>query len=114
MVQASSAAPPHQDFDLFSPEMGGTCPGLAALRAQCHTGRSPWSARQVSLHLRPWDKGAMLSHCVAREVTVCDSGGAATTMFHSCLVLLPYLVLQGNLWQSVRAFESLRASEQQR
>lgn len=60
--------------------------------------------------------GAALSHCTAGEVTVCDSGGVSTSIFESCFVLLRTNALPGaaRKFVGVPAFETLRASKQQR
>lgn len=77
----------------------------------------------MSLRLKPQGfclvaeqcEGAVLSRCAAREVTVCDGGGASTSMFEICFVLLR---TNGpgaeKKFMAVPAFESLRASQQQR
>ena len=76
------------------------------------------------MHLQPWGfclvaeqyEGAVLSHCAAGEVTVCGGGGVSTSVFQSCFVLLRVNALPGaaRKFMIVPAFESLRASEQQR
>lgn len=125
MVQAGGVAPPRWDFGLFSPEARGDLPWPWRFQSPASYGDNrPLTTRQVSLYLQPWGfclvaeqyEGAMLSRCAAGEVTVCDGGGGSTSVFESCSVLLRTNALPGaaRKFMAVPAFESLRASEQQR
>lgn len=109
----------------FHLRQGGDLPWAWRFQSPVLYGDSwPLTVRQVSLRLQPWGfclvaewyEGSMLSHCTAGEVTVYDSGGASTSVFESCFVLLRTNAMPGaaRKFMAVPAFEGLRASEQQR